>query len=1301
MKCDEILFSAPVFFQMMEEEVLKYYVNNIPNKNGGTRRSVIAKVNEMVAKSEIISDDVFVNSFSARGVATIKLLSSLVEGPTNCVVVNQFHAHLERAGGDLYFDVLVDELLGEMDQKVMLEICRLMQSVSQIGRVSHFSDLYRNKLLAILSSDNVRDLITQAGYLLCLHFPSDRFDHADLSPIPRMSIMRAKLSLEFPGTTNFGEGVDFFAFFSSDSAQIHYGLQSISLLLTQVVRNKSSAGVEDQVLMRVVDLCLLRWDHPWQMVTASCRSLYGLVCEIADCKMRKSILSTRIACLDESSKKKKFNCLFSMVPFEEDLPVDMSEILNAIKVSSSSIAAASQLLEAVLQRRPKSSVDRIARHILDGCGTDVDLEQVFRAVSRAGGICMQLLVSEIQKSGKNCSKKLQLQILRHLTTAGSGSLELFMTREEIMSCIKSCESELVTLAAIVSLEFGLIEELEAFLLNGGVAVVGCCNDDRSVLLKEFIEYFTFRDDPALFRHVWQEGTRPGALQEEAQLLLEIIAGLDKQRVSQLVSGEREEFADRMMRFGLTSKWRKLRSACTWFDWVEGVDIARNLMKSRCMQNEELEAVVVNLLAIHDPAIVPLESLSHASLDAIKILVPSGERNDVISVLLTNIVIASTFLGENCVDDILQLFSRNKGGSIRISSEKIRKSEFKGSVDCRGHSVFLDGESGRNSKTGEMWSLGKKSALTLKSLLLCSAADPVDPIIARSLAILLLALKHPAVILPVNEAFSASLARLTWLEIKEQILEPLLDCISGGGSFPLPLALRRSQGLGPLIAGVIKCCPSLASSLVFPRLLQSIETAERDDEPTLHALNVLRCIVRDSSVSDKIMDMYSGKIVGCAISILTRLSFDFWRIRSAATQLFVQASRRMVGTDNEEDWLACGGRVGNRSRKTVTGLDFFFNRTGSGNEFLSEIIQLLKNSKKQDNEFILVPILSVLQSLSMTSKLGSEFVSEIENGLKNRSAHVRKLSAKILARMIFEQNDDAANRSVEENNLNQLHGELVLVNYLRRLGRKAGRTVGLSTDAVYPEIIRNEMMQYLLNEEKGVEKIQEIYNQEQIDQFLLSQGGNSDLSLPKAKLILSNPHPELPVHRDLLVACMHAHPSLITPEHIAEWQTVWSACSPLFVSGIAALTSFIHMDILSEINFGDDSVEEEVKIVVAKSGFVRNRFPHIHVLLLLDESPNVRLAASLDGLNSYWSLKSTSGLLEKCESGFLLSLINEPFAGTPVENHGLRYFARNLARDVLRERNVVVVTKAENSPDEQLTQENWDKMHSKLLLNSLC
>ena len=144
-----------------------------------------------------------------------------------------------------------------------------------------------------------------------------------------------------------------------------------------------------------------------------------------------------------------------------------------------------------------------------------------------------------------------------------------------------------------------------------------------------------------------------------------------------------------------------------------------------------------------------------------------------------------------------------------------------------------------------------------------------------------------------------------------------------------------------------------------------------------------------------------------------------------------------------------------------------------------------------------------------------------------------------------------------------------------------------------------------------------------------------------------------------------------------------------------------MDILNEINFGDDSVEEEVKIVVAKSGFVRNRFPHIQVLLLLDESPNVRLAASLDGLNSYWSLKSTFGLLEKCETGFLLSLINEPFAETPVENHGLRYFARNLARDVLRERKVVVVMNAENSPDEKLvSQENWDKIHSKMLLDSL-
>lgn len=1328
----------------MAAELLRYFVETI---NSPLRKEAIARINAQAAQNPI-SDTEF-SSFLMS--ASVEKFSLLTEGPTNCVLVTQFHSHLTRFGNGYFKDLVKCLEDHKNEESKNLAICRLLQAVSQIGKVSDFPNDYRLKLIDILQTATVRDLLTQAGYLLCLHFEKERYDHSNLEAIARMSIMRARIAIcgvppRSEKNHSVMELIEFYESFSQNAMQLQYGLQSIALL----VARKDVTLVLPEA-MRIVELCLRRWDHPLQMVNTACRSLFGQVCRSgSDKEIRTEIFSS---CQKlEKSTKRRFNCLFAMVPYFEVNSDLMDEILKSIKISSPSTAAASQLLLAILDSFPLV-VREIANHLLTHDGTDI--EQLFLTIYKAGNNCMQTLVTDLLRDRNRCSSLLLLRILRFApacelgpndTQIRVGSVPV-MSRQEILSLVQSSDSELVTLSVIISLRLELVHELETFLICGGVSVVGCCNDDRSVLLNEFTKFFQKKRPigPQIFNIVWKEGTRQGALQEECQLLLEIVAGLEKPKLFQLITSceDRSIFRQRMIRFGLTSRWRKVRqlaSSCLFQEDNDTGEIDIDIILKKIyesiigdencpesLKNEELAAVVIKSVAKSDRNfykeilngnVKAITLFGQADCETVANVVGNNKNalDFVISSLLTNIVIAATYLGENCVDSILSF------ASDLVLPERISNQQFTGSVDCRGHSIC----SNSVEVTCDMWTLGKASALSLKALLRSStstsSAVEIDQNIvskvSRALAVLLLALKHPALIVPVNEAFAACLTRLTRDEIQRHILVPLLECISlryenRSNTFQLPLALRRSQGLGPLIACVIKASPSL-SGVVCTQLVAICSAIESEEPAALHALNVLRCIVRDASVSDKSLDEFISQILLSAINVLDRLSSENWKIRSSATQLFVQSARRLIGTDNEEDWLAKTG--GNKSRKTVTANDFFFNRTGSGNEFLAKIVHIINRDEK---EYTLVPILSVLQSLAHLDKLQCEdLIESIEKGICNRSCHVRKLSAKILARLISESAD--MNRSerlcaISSNqSFNEIHGRLVLANFLIRSGSVVPQIDFLFLENLLidpknvPELVILEISRLFLNC-KSWEKIPHNH----IHQLILLLGDVPNEST--ARFVLSYTSPEDPIIRDLLVACIQSYPHLIEDSKIAGWMQIWSDPSSLFPLGVASLLEAFSVEPsdewISSIDLLDESVQEEVRIALAKSNIVRDRFPHIHALLLLDESPEVRLAASVKGQNYFASLKNGE-IFRKCDSQFLLSLITESFfdkgnseLSERCQDYALRFQARNLCYEELRERNFELQDKwlhysIEEIDEKLITQETCDAFHSYRLLENL-
>jgi hypothetical protein len=643
--------------------------------------------------------------------------------------------------------------------------------------------------------------------------------------------------------------------------------------------------------------------------------------------------------------------------------------------------------------------------------------------------------------------------------------------------------------------------------------------------------------------------------------------------------------------------------------------------------------------------------------------PTQDLERLASALLAIAVHFSQYVGENCFTDLAHI------GLLNPWMSRILLDPFPGSVDCRGHPIMAD-DLHATEISVKAWTCSKAAILALKSLIThIDFHQDVATDIVVILTTLLLSVKHPAEISPIEDTFLAVSRKYPGI-VEERVLEPVLTAVTGGGIFRLPMALRRSQGLGPLIGAI---CKSRANVVflgsVINRLLVVISHANDENENALHSINILRAIVRDSDIPDRFIEPHVAHVMSESIDILHRLSSDFWRIRSSATQLFVQSARRYIGADNEDDWTANGGMGKSRSRKIVSASEFFYNR-GAQN-ILTKFIKAI-----QVDESIVVSVLSVLQSLSHFGQFATEspdghvLMSVVREKLvASKSAHVRKLCSKIIARSMIETGKcDFDNMKV--GTMNSLHGILSLESYLLRMGMKfdsASRIDHLTGCDIVDNLIiectcrragSTDLPEWLLSKSA----------REFVLLYLCTIDEEDVKSIPGiSKLVLAHCTDEddniaHPIYSSLIVAASSRWTDEIMCRLIPVWirHEFWLGLGACIYAG--NLTSDLEI-LISKFDVTNELVFDEVKISLAKSESVRCKFPEIHATLLTDESPVVRLAACVRGLNCVESLLP---VLQICGDKFLTQLSDEVI-GSIGDEYRLKHHATQMAREILHAR----------------------------------
>ena len=125
------------------------------------------------------------------------------------------------------------------------------------------------------------------------------------------------------------------------------------------------------------------------------------------------------------------------------------------------------------------------------------------------------------------------------------------------------------------------------------------------------------------------------------------------------------------------------------------------------------------------------------------------------------------------------------------------------------------------------------------------------------------------------------------------------------------------------------------------------------------------------------------------------------------------------------------------------------------------------------------------------------------------------------------------------------------------------------------------------------------------------------------------------HAPLLPGVIARFPNLIDFETAIFWISVWQKSN--FLPGLAALLPWT-TDVGWVAKVDVESADEEVKIALGMSEQVRSEFPDLHALLILDESPQVRFAGAVDGLNPIQSFRKVVG---RCSVKMLQKLTAEP------------------------------------------------------------
>ena len=579
------------------------------------------------------------------------------------------------------------------------------------------------------------------------------------------------------------------------------------------------------------------------------------------------------------------------------------------------------------------------------------------------------------------------------------------------------------------------------------------------------------------------------------------------------------------------------------------------------------------------------------------------------------------------------------------------------VDCRGHSLSEEDEN-----FSADWKSVREALLTFSAVLelpetrlddcmqSCmftgvSGEAAIADRLGTILLLLLLSVKHIGAIAGLQSAITALTKYLllkqdacelhalpkTWLSrITALISDP-----NTPSSLRLPPALRRSHGLGHGVAALLQAEVDLSLSrnsrigryacenmdAVVDALCTTAQT-DKDEPSIVHALNVLMTMAKHSALATP-LDSHLGRLLSLAATCMRRSS---WKVRTAGNLLFVQVSRRLVGTDNESE-----------SNTKSSSVDELFSRFPA---FFEEMLDLLV-SKEFECAMAALLIFLKLSGLNRTDWLHASrprlLLLLCSDLIGSKAWQVRKLAAQLLLRM-FKGNEDeliAVIKSSDPQSANHVHGWLLVLNGMQNVDVSiAAVIVGGRFSACGP-------IQCLLRSGESVEGVQAVYaghsqgESPQVLMHVLNDATSPDMS--GLALRVFNKYcssPDDRVSRELLVACI---PSVKSIDNAAfeTLVTAWLSCH--FLEGLKVLLDdrFSHHPLFASVvcecaNAIEDS---EARALAAKFAWALPAV--LRLELLLDESAEVRGQCCLGRMNIVASARELVSLLTASELGELV------------------------------------------------------------------
>ncbi|XP_074659544.1 tRNA (32-2'-O)-methyltransferase regulator THADA-like [Tubulanus polymorphus] len=279
------------------------------------------------------------------------------------------------------------------------------------------------------------------------------------------------------------------------------------------------------------------------------------------------------------------------------------------------------------------------------------------------------------------------------------------------------------------------------------------------------------------------------------------------------------------------------------------------------------------------------------------------------------------------------------------------------------------------------------------------------------------------------------------EIPKQILQKVLSMLTT--VCKTSSITRRSAGLPLLVTSIV------ASELITKRtvlLNEAVQTLldvgstplpndedQRIDLPQVHAINIMKAILKESSLSSAIQPFLSDLM----IFSITGFSSASWALRNAATQLFGTVLSKVLGQKRMKDETSI-------FNSSLT-LNQFFAQYPDLRQFMFGLLRSCHSTGRIQPTIF--PILAILARLSPGADIDltefKEFHEALFGLLKNPIYAVRELTAastpvfiakKDIHKYMLDIVCDKLPNSAEVCNQNELHGLLMLLEKLLSLER---------------------------------------------------------------------------------------------------------------------------------------------------------------------------------------------------------------------------------------------------------------------------